>query len=75
MTPENNYGFQQLVDLCKQTHQEMQRRAGRSVDIHLVVRNWTQKQISQTMSAESGVNDNTFVPEGYILIPQAVSAD
>lgn len=126
MNPENNYGFQQLVDLCKQTHKEMQRRAGRSVDVHLVVRNWlfgwyiveyeqkgcdraeygaylikrlsdelgkqfgrgfsvrsleqcrkfylTQKQISQTMSAEFGVNDNTVVPEGYILIPQAVSA-
>ena len=40
MNAGNNYGFQQLVELCKQTHQEMQHRAGRSVDIHLVVRNW-----------------------------------
>ncbi|GEM_PF-1210539 len=115
MNAGNNYGFQQLVELCKQTHQDMQKRTGRSVDIHLVVRNWlfgwyifeyeqkgcgraeygaylvkrlsdelgmqlgrgfsarsleqsrkfylTQKQIPQTMSAESGVNGNTFPPK------------
>ncbi|MFZ1984529.1 MAG: hypothetical protein WAU91_08945 [Desulfatitalea sp.] len=40
MSIGNAYGFDQLVDLCKQTHQEMQQRAGRSVDIHLVIRNW-----------------------------------
>jgi predicted nuclease of restriction endonuclease-like (RecB) superfamily len=126
MNAGNNYGFQQLVDLCKQTHQEMQQRAGRSVDIHLVVRNWLfgwyiveyeqkgcdraeygaylikrlseelgeqlgrgfsarsleqcrkfymmQKQIPQTMSAESGMDDNHFPPKGYLLISQAVSA-
>jgi len=126
MNAGNNYGFQQLVDLCKQRHQEMQQRAGRSVDIHLVVRNWlfgwyiveyeqkgcdraeygaylikrlseelgdqlgrgvsprsleqcrkfymTQKQIPQTMSAESGMDDNTFPPKGYLMIPQMVSA-
>jgi predicted nuclease of restriction endonuclease-like (RecB) superfamily len=40
MNTGNDYGFEQLVDLCKQTHQEMQLRAGRSVDIHLEIRNW-----------------------------------
>ena len=34
------FEFQELVDLCKQTHQEMQRRANRSVDTYLVVRNF-----------------------------------
>lgn len=32
--------FQHLVDLCRLTHQEMQTRAGLSVDLALVVRNW-----------------------------------
>ena len=36
----DKFEFQQLVDLCKQTHQEMQRRASRSVDAYLVARNW-----------------------------------
>lgn len=26
MNQENHYGFQQLVDLCKQTHHEMQQQ-------------------------------------------------
>ncbi len=36
----DNFGFQQLVDLCRLTHEEMQSRASRSVDSFLVVRNW-----------------------------------
>ena len=36
----DNFGFQQLVDLCRLTHEEMQSRASRSVDAFLVVRNW-----------------------------------
>lgn len=35
-----NFQFQRLVELCRVTHEEMQQRAGRSVDIALVVRNW-----------------------------------
>ena len=34
------FGFQQLVELCRQTHETMQSRAVRSVDLALVVRNW-----------------------------------
>lgn len=34
------FGFQQLVALCQQTHETMQSRAVRSVDLTLVVRNW-----------------------------------
>ncbi len=34
------FRFHQLVELCEQTHQEMQMRAGRAVDTLLVVRNW-----------------------------------
>ena len=34
------FGFHQLVDLCRQTHETMQSRAVRSVDLTLVVRNW-----------------------------------
>lgn len=34
------FSFNRLVDLCKLTHQEIQNRAIRSVDAHLVVRNW-----------------------------------
>ncbi|MFA6294152.1 MAG: PDDEXK nuclease domain-containing protein [Victivallales bacterium] len=34
------FEFQQLVDLCRLTHEEMQSRAGRSVDAFLVIRNW-----------------------------------
>ena len=36
----SGFGFQQLIELCRRTHQEMQSRAGRSVDTFLVVRNW-----------------------------------
>ncbi len=32
--------FKQLLDLFKDTHDELQKRAARSVDITLVVRNW-----------------------------------
>jgi len=34
------FGFQQLVVLCRRTHQEMQHRAGRAADTYLVIRNW-----------------------------------
>ncbi len=37
---DRDFGFQQLVELCRQTHREMQNRAGRAVDTSLVVRNW-----------------------------------
>ncbi|MFZ2958555.1 MAG: PDDEXK nuclease domain-containing protein [Candidatus Ozemobacteraceae bacterium] len=36
----NEWKFQQLVELCRLTHSEMLARAGRSVDVALVVRNW-----------------------------------
>ena len=36
----DSFGFPQLVELCHQTHQEMQRRAGYAVDSFLAVRNW-----------------------------------
>ncbi|MBM4311698.1 MAG: DUF1016 domain-containing protein [Deltaproteobacteria bacterium] len=36
----NGFQFQRLVELCRETHQEMQRRSGRTVDTYLVVRNW-----------------------------------
>lgn len=126
MNAGDEFGFQQLVDLCKQTHQEMQRGAVRSVDIHLVTRNWlfgwyiveyeqkgsdkaeyaaylikrlsdelgkqlgrgfsirsleqcrkfyiTQKQIPQTLSAESSSDDGMPLTKGILLISQAVSA-
>lgn len=32
--------FNQLVTLCQNTHEEIQKRAVRAVDTHLVVRNW-----------------------------------
>ena len=32
--------FEQLVTLCQQTHEEIQKRAVRAVDLSLVVRNW-----------------------------------
>lgn len=32
--------FEQLLTLFKETHQELQKRAARSVDISLVIRNW-----------------------------------
>ena len=32
--------FEQLVDLCQRTHEELCFRAARVVDAHLVVRNW-----------------------------------
>ena len=34
------FSFKQLVERCKQTHQEMQRRASRSSDTLLAIRNW-----------------------------------
>jgi predicted nuclease of restriction endonuclease-like (RecB) superfamily len=34
------FDFDGLVERCRQTHQELQRRAGRSVDTYLVIRNW-----------------------------------
>jgi len=126
MNAGNDYGFQHLVNLCKHTHREMQLRAARSVDIHLVIRNWlfgwyiveyeqngcdraeygtqlirrlsdelrdqlgrgfsvrtleqcrkfylTQKNISQTMSAESGMEDKIIQSQGYLPISQTVSA-
>ena len=37
---KENFDFQQLVDLCRLTHQSMQSHASRSVDAFLVVRNW-----------------------------------
>jgi hypothetical protein len=40
MNEGDDYIFKQLFHLCIQTLQEMQRRAGRSVDIYLVIRNW-----------------------------------
>lgn len=39
-SPGKEFGFHQLVDLCRVTHREMQTRAGCSVDIFLAVRNW-----------------------------------
>ena len=36
----SEFQFQRLVELCRETHQEMQRRSGRTVDTYLVVRNW-----------------------------------
>lgn len=126
MSAENNYDFKQLVNLCTQTHKEMQMQASRSVNLHLVIRNWffgwyvveyeqsgcdraeygaylierlsdelgkqlgrgfsarsleqcrkfylTHKQIPQTMSAEFGVDGETFPAKGYLPISQAVSA-
>ncbi len=32
--------FEQLVTLCQQAHEEVQKRAARAVDLSLVVRNW-----------------------------------
>ena len=32
--------FEQLVSICQQTHEEIQKRAVRAVDLSLVVRNW-----------------------------------
>ena len=34
------FDFENLVELCRQTHEEMQSRAGRTVDTFLSVRNW-----------------------------------
>ena len=34
------FDFDSLVELCRKTHEEMQGRAARSVDLGLVVRNW-----------------------------------
>jgi hypothetical protein len=32
--------FQNLIDLCQRTHEELHLRAGRAVDLSLVARNW-----------------------------------
>lgn len=37
MSPMN---FEHLISLCQQTHDEIQKRAVRAVDVALVVRNW-----------------------------------
>ncbi len=37
---KTGFDFQNLVDLCRITHQAMQTQAGRSVDVFLAVRNW-----------------------------------
>jgi hypothetical protein len=34
------FDFQSLVELCRQTHEQMQRHASRAVDTSLAVRNW-----------------------------------
>ena len=34
------FGFDNLIELCRSTHEQLQRRAARSVDVALVVRNW-----------------------------------
>jgi predicted nuclease of restriction endonuclease-like (RecB) superfamily len=39
-TASSDFNFTALVDLCRRTHDELQRRALRSVDIAMVVRNW-----------------------------------
>jgi DUF1016 N-terminal domain len=36
----DNFAFRQLLELCRRTHEEMQSRASRTVDLALVVRNW-----------------------------------
>jgi predicted nuclease of restriction endonuclease-like (RecB) superfamily len=36
----NAMNFDQLVDLCRMTHEELQKQAVRAVDTSLVVRNW-----------------------------------
>ncbi len=36
----NQFDFRQLVELCRSTHEQMQRHAARSVHTALVVRNW-----------------------------------
>ncbi len=36
----NTFDFDSLVAICLKTHEEMQHRAARSVDLSLVVRNW-----------------------------------
>ncbi len=37
---DQRFDFKELVSLCRQTHEAMQQRAARSVNIELVVRNW-----------------------------------
>lgn len=36
----SEFGFRNLIDLCRSTHEHWQRQAARSVDMGLVVRNW-----------------------------------
>ena len=36
----SSFSFETLVDLCRRTHEELQHRALRSVDIAMVARNW-----------------------------------
>ena len=38
MNPAMN--FEHLVELCRLTHEEMQKQAARAVDLTLVIRNW-----------------------------------
>jgi len=38
--PLRTMNFDQLVELCRETHAEVQRRAARTVDMFLVARNW-----------------------------------
>jgi predicted nuclease of restriction endonuclease-like (RecB) superfamily len=35
-----NFSFNALVDLCRQTHEELQKRASRAIDLAMVARNW-----------------------------------
>jgi predicted nuclease of restriction endonuclease-like (RecB) superfamily len=37
---KQTFAFQNLVELCRRTHEEMRDRSARSVDGYLVVRNW-----------------------------------
>jgi len=37
---KQTFAFQNLVELCRRTHEEMRGRAARAVDGYLVVRNW-----------------------------------
>jgi len=40
LTMDKPLGFEHLVDLFEQTNRELRKRAARSVDLALVVRNW-----------------------------------
>ena len=53
------FDFEQLVQLCRQTHEETRQSAARAVDHSLVVRNWLfgwyigYPEIQQTLSVNS----------------------